>query len=129
RALWEGGFDNLVLRTRQELDLTRQAEVEAFFGAERPTHVFLAAARVGGIMANQTYRAEFIYENLAIQTNVIHAAHAAKVEKLLFFASSCIYPRLCPQPMKEEDLWSGPREPTNEPYAVAKLAGISMCRA
>lgn len=129
RMLQEAGFDRLVLRTRQELDLTRQAEVEAFFRAERPTHVFLAAARVGGIMANQTYRGEFIFENLAVQTNVINAAHEARVKKLLFFSSSCVYPRLCPQPMKEEDLWSGPREPTNEPYAVAKLAGMTMGRA
>jgi GDP-L-fucose synthase len=129
RRLRADGFGNLVLRPKAELDLTRQAEVEAFFQTEKPDFVFLAAARVGGILANNTYRAEFSYTNLAIQTNIIHAAWQAKVKGLLFFSSSCVYPRACPQPMKEEHLFSGPPEPTNEPYAVAKLAGMSMCRA
>jgi GDP-L-fucose synthase len=129
RRLLEAGFRNLILRTSKELDLTRQAEVEKFFLNETPEYVFLAAARVGGIMANKTYRAEFIYSNLQIQNNVIHNAYQTGVKKLLFFSSSCVYPRMCPQPMKEEYLWSGALEPTNEPYAVAKLAGMSMCRA
>jgi GDP-L-fucose synthase len=129
RRLLKAGFQNLILRTSKELDLTRQAEVEKFFLNETPEYVFLAAARVGGIMANKTYRAEFIYSNLQIQNNVIHNAYQTGVKKLLFFSSSCVYPRMCPQPMKEEYLWSGALEPTNEPYAVAKLAGMSMCRA
>ena len=128
-CLQENGFSNLILRTSRELDLTQQAEVVRFFAQEKPEYVFLAAARVGGIMANKTYRAEFIYTNLQIQCNVIHAAWQIGVRKLLFFSSSCVYPRLCPQPMKEEHLWTGSLEPTNEPYAVAKLAGMSMCRA
>ncbi len=111
------------------MDLTRQSEVEAFFESEQPQFVFMAAAKVGGILANNTYPAEFIYQNLMIQTNVIHAAHRASVEKLLFLGSSCIYPRECPQPMKEEHLLSGELEPTNEPYAIAKIAGIKMCQA
>jgi GDP-L-fucose synthase len=129
RRLQAEGFDNLALRSKAELDLTRQTDVEKFFKAEQPDFVFVAAARVGGIFANNTYRAEFSYTNLAIQTNVIHAAWQAKVKGLLFFSSSCVYPRACPQPMKEEHLFSGAPEPTNEPYAVAKLAGMSMCRA
>lgn len=129
RGLREKGFGNLVFRTSKELDLTRQSDVEQFFLDERPEYVFLAAARVGGIMANKTYRAEFIYINLQIQNNVIHTAWKLGVKKLLLFSSSCVYPRLCPQPMKEEYLWTGPLEPTNERYAVAKLAGMSMCRA
>ena len=129
RCLREKGFENLVVRTSTELDLIHQADVEQFFLDEKPDYVFLAAARVGGIMANQTYPAEFIYTNLQIQNNVIHTAWKIAVKKLLFFSSSCVYPRLCPQPMKEENLWTGPPEPTNEPYAVAKLAGLSMCRA
>jgi GDP-L-fucose synthase len=129
RRLRAEGFDNLALRSKAELDLTRQADVEAFFQAEKPEFVFVAAARVGGIFANNTYRAEFSYTNLAIQTNVIHAAWQANVNGLLFFSSSCVYPRACPQPMKEEHLFSGTPEPTNEPYAVAKLAGMSMCLA
>ena len=129
RRLRAEGFDNFVLRSKAELDLTRQADVEQFFQAEKPEFVFVAAARVGGIFANNTYRAEFSYTNLAIQTNVIHAAWRANVKGLLFFSSSCVYPRACPQPMKEEHLFSGSPEPTNEPYAVAKLAGMSMCRA
>lgn len=129
RRLQAEGFDNFALRSKAELDLTRQADVEKFFQTEKPEFVFVAAARVGGIFANNTYRAEFSYTNLAIQTNVIHAAWQANVKGLLFFSSSCVYPRACPQPMKEEHLFSGPPEPTNEPYAVAKLAGMSMCRA
>ena len=129
RALQHQGFANLITRTRQELDLTRQAEVERFFSDARPDYVFLAAARVGGIMANKTYRADFIRTNLQVQTNVIDSAWRSGVQGLLFFSSSCVYPRVCPQPMKEEHLWSGLLEPTNEPYAVAKLAGMSMCRA
>ena len=121
------GFKNLVLRTRKELDLTRQKETEDFFCNEQPEYVFLAAARVGGIMANNTYRAEFIYENLMIQSNVIHAAWKYGVKKLLFLGSSCIYPKLAPQPLREEYLLTGPLEYTNEPYAIAKIAGIKMC--
>ncbi len=123
------GFSNLLCCTHRELDLTRQAAVEAFFERERPGYVFLAAARVGGIGANSAFPAEFIYRNLAIQTHVIHAAHGFGVKKLLFLGSSCIYPRECPQPMKEEYLLSGFLEETNEPYAVAKIAGIRMCQS
>jgi GDP-L-fucose synthase len=129
RALNERGFENLILRTSQELDLREQTQVREFFNRERPAYVFLAAAKVGGIVANDTYPAEFIYENLAIQTNVIHAAHLAAVKKLLFLGSTCIYPRLAPQPLKEESLLTGPLEPTNEWYAIAKIAGIKMCQA
>jgi GDP-L-fucose synthase len=129
RRLRELGFNHLILKTHRELDLTRQSEVEAFFEVERPDFVFLAAAKVGGIWANNTYPAAFIYENLAIQTNIIHGAYLSGVKKLLFLGSSCIYPKLCPQPMKEEHLLSGYLEPTNEPYAVAKIAGIKMCQA
>ena len=129
RCLNAHGFNNLILRTSKELDLTRQADVEQFFYETKPEFVFLAAARVGGIMANNTYRAEFIYTNIFIQSNVIHSAWLSGVKRLLFFSSSCVYPRECAQPMKEEYLWTGKLEPTNEPYAVAKLAGMSMCRA
>jgi GDP-L-fucose synthase len=129
RCLLGKGFKNLIYRTSKELDLTRQLDVEQFFQDEKPDYVYMAAARVGGIMANKTYRAEFIYTNLQIQNSVIHAAWKAGVNRLLFFSSSCVYPRSCPQPMREEYLWSGPLEPTNEPYAVAKLAGMSLCRA
>ncbi len=129
RRLRRAGFTNLIVRTRSELDLTDQAAVERFFQIERPDYVFLAAARVGGIHANRTYPAEFIYENLAIQTNVIHAAWRHGVRKLLFLGSSCIYPKHAPQPIREEYLLSGPLEPTNQPYAVAKIAGLEMCRA
>lgn len=129
RCLQNAGFHNLVVRTSKELDLTIQADVDQFFQNEKPEYVFLAAARVGGILANNTYRAEFIYTNLQIQNNIIHSAWKYGVKKLLFLSSSCVYPRSCPQPMKEEFLWSGQLEPTNEPYAVAKLAGMSMCRA
>lgn len=129
RKLQSEGFNNLVLRTRQELDLTDQGQVASFFEAEKPEYVFLAAAKVGGILANSTYPAEFIYQNLAIQTNVIHQAYLHGVKKLLFLGSSCIYPKDAPQPMKEEYLLTGPLEPTNEAYAVAKIAGIKMCQA
>jgi len=120
---------NLIARTHAELDLTRQRDVEDFFDKERPEYVFLAAARVGGILANSTYPADFIYSNIVVQSNVIHSSYLFGVKKLLFLGSSCIYPRDCPQPMKEEYLLSGYLEPTNEPYAVAKIAGIKMCQS
>lgn len=129
RCLQEKGFNKIMYRTSKELDLTSQSDVERFFLQEKPDYIFLAAARVGGIMANKTYRAEFIYINLQIQSNIIHFAYKFGVKKLLFFSSSCVYPRSCSQPMREEYLWTAPLEPTNEPYAVAKLAGMSMCRA
>jgi GDP-L-fucose synthase len=129
RRLQALGHDRLVLRSRAELDLLDQRAVDAFFAAERPDLVFLAAARVGGIHANDTRPAEFIHENLAVQTNVIHAAWRHGVRKLVFLGSSCIYPKHCPQPMREEYLLTGPLEPTNEWYAVAKIAGIKMCQA
>ncbi len=129
RALQAAGYRNLLLRRHAELDLTRQADVEAFFERERPEYVFLAAAKVGGIHANDTYPAEFIRDNLAIQTHVIHAAWKSGVRKLLFLGSSCIYPKMAPQPMPESCLLTGPLEPTNEWYAVAKIAGIKMCQA
>ncbi len=120
---------SLVLRTHQELDLTDQRVVHEFFATERPEYVFLAAAKVGGIYANNTYPADFVYKNLVIEANIIHAAYLNKVKKLLFLGSSCIYPKHAPQPMKEEYLLTGPLEPTNEPYAIAKIAGIKMCAA
>ena len=123
------GYGNLITRTHDELDLTNQAAVRRFFTQEKPEYVLLAAAKVGGIHANNTYPAEFIYQNLAIQTNVIHEAWRNNVQRLLFLGSSCIYPRDCPQPMKEEYLLTGPLEPTNRPYALAKIAGIEMCHA
>jgi GDP-L-fucose synthase len=129
RKLESEGHHNLVIRTSRELDLVRQADVEAFFAKERPEYVFLAAAKVGGILANDTYRADFIYSNIMIEANVIHSAWQYGVKKLLFLGSSCIYPKFCPQPMKEEHLLTGELEPTNEPYAVAKIAGIKMCEA
>ena len=129
RRLHAEGANRLLLRRRQELDLTDQAAVERFFVEEKPEYVFLAAAKVGGIHANSTYPAEFIRDNLAIQTNVIHSAWRHGVRKLLFLGSSCIYPRDCPQPIREEYLLTGPLEPTNEPYAIAKIAGIKMCQA
>ena len=129
RKLQSEKYSNLILRSHKELDLMRQAEVETFFKEEKPEYVFLAAAKVGGILANNTYPAEFIYENLLVESNVIHSAYRAGVKKLLFLGSSCIYPRDCPQPMKEEYLLSGKLEPTNEPYAIAKIAGIKMCQA
>ncbi len=127
RNLQAKGHRNLLSRTHAELDLTNQAEVEAFFEFEKPDYVFLAAAKVGGIHANNTYPAEFIRDNLAIQTNIIHAAWKSNVKRLLFLGSSCIYPKQAPQPMKEEHLLTGPLEPTNRPYALAKIAGIEMC--
>jgi GDP-L-fucose synthase len=129
RKLSSDGFSRFLLKTSAELDLRNQGDVIAFFERERPDHVFLAAARVGGIMANNTYRAEFLYDNLMIQSNIIHAAHQSGVTKLLFLGSSCIYPKLAPQPIKEEYLLTGPLEYTNEPYAIAKIAGIKMCDA
>jgi GDP-L-fucose synthase len=129
RRLRSAGYQNLLLRTHAELELTDAAAVRRFFEAERPDHVLLAAAKVGGILANDTLPGEFIHENLAIQTNVIHEAWRAGVKRLLFLGSSCIYPRECPQPMKEEYLLTGPLEPTNRPYALAKIAGIEMCAA
>jgi len=129
RALRSSGFENLVFRSSKELNLERQERVEAFFERERPEYVFLAAAKVGGIWANSTFPAEFIYNNLVIETNIIHTAYRFEAKKLLFLGSSCIYPKHCPQPMKEEYLLSGYLEPTNEPYAVAKIAGIKMCQA
>ncbi|HBG29776.1 MAG TPA: GDP-fucose synthetase [Gammaproteobacteria bacterium] len=129
RALRKAGFENLLLRTHRDLDLSCQADVEAFFSVERPDYVFLAAARVGGIHANSAYPAEFIRDNLAIQTNVIHSAWRHGAKKLLFLGSSCIYPKLAPQPMPEDCLLTGALEPTNEWYAVAKIAGIKMCQA
>ena len=129
RRLQAEGYRNIVTRTHAELELTDQRAVRAFFDQEKPEYVFLAAARVGGILANDTYPAEFIQQNLAIQTNVLHESHGAGVKRLLFLGSSCIYPRECPQPMKEEYLLTGPLEPTNRPYAIAKIAGIEMCSA
>jgi GDP-L-fucose synthase len=129
RVLRAQGYTNLLTRTHAELDLTDQAAVREFFEQEKPDYVFLAAAKVGGILANDTYPAEFIQQNLAIQTNVIHEAWRAGVRRLLFLGSSCIYPRDCPQPIKEEYLLTGPLEPTNRPYAIAKIAGIEMCWA
>ncbi|MCG2830994.1 MAG: GDP-L-fucose synthase [Desulfobacteraceae bacterium] len=129
RRLKIEGYKNFITRTHAELDLTRQEKVEEFFREERPDYVFLAAARVGGIYANNTFPAEFIYSNLTIQTNIIHASYLFGVKKMLFLGSSCIYPKNCPQPMKEEYLLGGHLEPTNEPYAVAKIAGIKMCQA
>jgi GDP-L-fucose synthase len=129
RRLEAKGFSNFVLRTREELDLEDGGAVKGFFMQEKPEYVFLAAARVGGIYANNTYPANFIYNNLLIQVNVINSAYEAKARKLLFLGSSCIYPKMAPQPIREEHLLTGPLEPTNEPYAVAKIAGIKMCQA
>ncbi len=126
RNLHAKGFKNLIGRSHAELDLTNQAATDAFFSQEKPDYVFLAAARVGGILANHTYPAEFIRDNLAIQTNVIHAAYRAGVKRLMFLGSSCIYPKFAPQPMREDYLLTGPLEPTNRPYALAKIAGIEM---
>ena len=129
RKLQARGYTNLVNRTHAELDLTEQAAVDAFFRAEKPDYVFLAAAKVGGIQANNVYRADFIYQNMMIEANIIHAAHKTDVNRLLFLGSSCIYPRDCPQPIKEEFLLTAPLEPTNEPYAIAKIAGIKLCES
>lgn len=129
RNLQKNGFGNIISKTSAELDLRSQGAVEDFFKDEKPDYVFLAAAKVGGIVANNTYRAEFIYDNLMVQNNVIHQSYVSGVKKLLFLGSSCIYPKFAPQPLKEEYLLSGLLEPTNEPYAIAKIAGIKMCDA
>lgn len=129
RKLQKEGYNNIVTRTSSELDLRIQADVADFFAEEKPDYVFLAAAKVGGIVANNTYRAQFLYENLQIQNNVIHSSYLNGVKKLMFLGSSCIYPKMAPQPLKEEYLLTGPLEPTNEPYAIAKIAGIEMCDA
>ena len=129
RELTKQGYENIITRTSADLDLTNQQAADEFFGSEKPDYVFLAAAKVGGILANDSYPADFIYKNLMIEANVIHAAYQSSVKKLLFLGSTCIYPKLAPQPLKEEYLLSGPLEPTNEWYAVAKIAGIKMCQA
>lgn len=129
KALKSEGYHNFLLRSSAELDLRNQTAVQAFFEEEKPEYVFLAAAKVGGIQANNTYRADFLYENLAIQNNVIHFSYTSGVKKLMFLGSSCIYPKHAPQPLKEEYLLTGLLEPTNEPYAIAKIAGIKMCEA
>ncbi len=129
RELQRAGYTNIITRTRDEVDLTNADAVTAFFASERPEYVFLAAAKVGGILANDTYPADFIYENLAIETNVIHAAHTQSVRKLLFLGSSCIYPKHAPQPISEDSLLTGPLEATNAPYAIAKIAGITLCQS
>lgn len=129
RKLVKEGYNNIITRTSAELDLRNQQAVTDFFVAEKPDYVFLAAAKVGGIVANNTYRADFLYENLAIQNNVIHNAYLTEVKKLMFLGSSCIYPKLAPQPLKEDYLLTGTLEETNEPYAIAKIAGIKMCDA
>ncbi|MBS1576770.1 MAG: GDP-L-fucose synthase [Bacteroidetes bacterium] len=129
RNLEKAGYKNIVIRKSDQLDLRNQQDTENFFSKERPAYVFLAAAKVGGIIANNTYRAEFIYDNLLIESNIIHAAHKYRVKKLLFLGSSCIYPKLAPQPLKEDYLLTGPLEPTNEFYAIAKIAGIKLCQA
>lgn len=129
RKLFSENYTNLIVRSHQELDLTRQKDVEDFFELEKPEYVFLAAAMVGGILANSMYPADFIYNNIAIQTNVTHAAYQSSIKKLLFLGSSCVYPCNCPQPIKEEYLLSSKLEPTNEPYAIAKIVGIKMCQS
>ena len=129
RRLQAGGYTHLLAPGRDELDLLAQAAVHAYLARHRPDYLFIAAAKVGGIQANNTYRAEFLYQNLVIEANLIHGAHSAGVQRLMFLGSSCIYPRECPQPIKEEYLLSGPLEATNEPYAIAKIAGIKLCEA
>lgn len=129
RRLQRAGYQNVITRSRQELDLLNQQAVHDFLSAEKPDYLFIAAAKVGGIQANNVYRADFIYQNLMIEANLIHGAHLAGVQKLMFLGSSCIYPKLAPQPMSEDALLTGPLEPTNEPYAIAKIAGIKMCEA
>lgn len=129
RKLQAEGFRTIITRSHDELDLTQASSVHDFFAQEQPEYVFLAAARVGGILANSTYPADFIYQNLSIQTNVIEAAYHSRVSRMIFLGSSCIYPRECPQPMCEDSLLTGPLEPTNEAYAIAKIAGIKMCHA
>ena len=129
RRLQAGGYDNLLLRTHAELDLLDQRAVHAFLAEQQPDYIFIAAAKVGGIQANNQYRADFLYQNLVIETNLIHGAHLAGVQRLMFLGSSCIYPRDCPQPIKEEYLLTGPLEATNEPYAIAKIAGVKLCES
>jgi GDP-L-fucose synthase len=129
RKLRAAGYENLLFRTSHDLDLRDQAAVHQFFTRERPDYVFLAAAKVGGILANNTYKADFLYDNLMIEANIIHAAHMVDVKKLLFLGSSCIYPKLAPQPIQEDSLLTGLLEPTNEPYAIAKITGIKLCDA
>ncbi|MEL7123364.1 MAG: GDP-L-fucose synthase [Bacteroidota bacterium] len=129
RKLQKEGFQNFIFRTSSELDLRNQSAVQEFFETEKPDYVFLAAAKVGGILANNTYRAEFIYDNMMIQSNIIHAAYLNDAKKLMFLGSSCIYPKMAPQPLKEDYMLTGTLEPTNEPYAIAKIAGIKMCDA
>jgi GDP-L-fucose synthase len=129
RRLQAGGYDNLLLRSRAELDLLDQRAVHAFLAEQRPDYVFIAAAKVGGIQANNQYRADFLYQNLVIETNLIQGAHLAGVQRLMFLGSSCIYPRDCAQPIKEEYLLTGPLEATNEPYAIAKIAGVKLCES
>lgn len=129
RKLQKEGFQNIIFRRSSEVDLRNQAAVNEFFAQEKPDYIFLAAAKVGGILANNTYRAEFIYDNIMIQSNVIEAAHRNGAKKLMFLGSSCIYPKLAPQPLREDTLLTGLLEPTNEPYAIAKIAGIKMCDA
>ena len=129
RKLRKDGFTNIITKTSKELDLRNQQAVNDFFEAEKPDYVFMSAAKVGGILANNIYRAEFIYDNLMIELNVVHACHTAKVKKMLFLGSSCIYPKMAPQPLKEEYLLTGELEPTNEPYAIAKIAGIKLCES
>jgi GDP-L-fucose synthase len=129
RVLEAKGYTNILTRTREELDLLNQQDTYAFLRDEKPDYIFVAAAKVGGIVANNTYRADFIYQNLQIETNLIHGAHLAGIQRLMFLGSSCIYPRDCPQPIKEEYLLTGPLEPTNEAYAIAKIAGIKLCEA
>jgi len=129
RRLSSAGYTNLIMRSHAELDLANQAEVNQFLNQEKPDYIFMAAAKVGGIQANNNFRAEFIYQNLIVEANVIHSAWKAGVQRLLFLGSSCIYPRDCPQPMKEEYLLTGPLEQTNEPYAIAKIAGIKLCES
>ena len=129
RRLQRAGYQNVITRARQDLDLLNQQAVHDFLSAEKPDYLFIAAAKVGGIQANNVYRADFIYQNLMIEANLIHGAHLAGVQKLMFLGSSCIYPKMAPQPMSEDALLTGPLEPTNEPYAIAKIAGIKMCEA
>ena len=129
RRLAAGGYSQLITRTRAELDLLDQRAVHAFLTEQRPDYIFIAAAKVGGIQANNQFRADFLYENLQIQNNLIHGAHLAGVQRLMFLGSSCIYPRDCPQPIREDYLLTGPLEPTNEPYAIAKIAGIKLCES
>lgn len=129
RQLQQIGYTNVITQTRQELDLTNQQAVHQFVAAQKPDYIFIAAAKVGGINANNVYRADFIYENLIIEANLIHAAHKADVQRLMFLGSSCIYPKLAPQPLQEDYLLTGSLEPTNEPYAIAKIAGIKLCEA